>query len=442
MEKIDIIKLMKKNKEEQEKSHTNFEEELYTKLLYEYYDEYIHYNLLTLSKNGIISYKLNSDDIEEREQAEDIKDFVLHTIQDIVKHSDTDINDLAKKELQAFTYLDSLYSRQDDFYSKSMLADYYDKKGSDNLNLLKTKDKAFKKEVANEICDVVIARTNIKTINNFYKKYVITTFDNLYKENKIDFDIIKTDDRTKKIKDNILSTLISFIVELHKLAERNNIIKDDLPIFNFIFTEYEDVKQAMAHLFVGQFLDIYKTKDFQDYLNSNDSGIYDIYLMTEKELEEHKKIIDKYNIIEQKIQEIMICGVFNALNTLNKQGTIIFDMSSKNQRIETITKNIITLITKLFREMALTYLYNEEENKNKKIGIMEYLFLDMTEENYQKKKILLNGIMNMFLSYYPNIDFEDTDYINNREIVVYSSKEISEEELLKKIKKEMSVEIE
>lgn len=442
MEKIDIIKLMKKNKEDQEKSHTNFEEELYTKLLYEYYDEYIHYNLLTLSKNGVISYKLNSDDIEEREQAEDIKDFVLHTIQDIVKHSDTDINDLTKKELQAFTYLDSLYSRQDDFYSKSMLADYYDKKGSDNLNLLKTKDKAFKKEVANEICDVVIARTNIKTINNFYNKYVITTFDNLYKENKIDFDIIKTDDRTKKIKDNILYTLISFIVELHKLAERNNIIKDDLPIFNFIFTEYEDVKQAMAHLFVGQFLDIYKTKNFQDYLNSNDSGIYDIYLMTEKELEEHKKIIDKYNIIEQKIQEIMICGVFNALNTLNKQGTIIFDMSSKNQRIETITKNIITLITKLFREMALTYLYNEEENKNKKIGIMEYLFLDMTEENYQKKKILLNGIMNMFLSYYPNIDFEDTDYINNREIVVYSSKEISEEELLKKIKKEMSVEIE
>lgn len=442
MEKIDIIKLMKKNKEDQEKSHTNFEEELYTKLLYEYYDEYIHYNLLTLSKNGVISYKLNSDDIEEREQAEDIKDFVLHTIQDIVKHSDTDINDLTKKELQAFTYLDSLYSRHDDFYSKSMLADYYDKKGSDNLNLLKTKDKAFKKEVANEICDVVIARTNIKTINNFYKKYVITTFDNLYKENKIDFDIIKTDDRTKKIKDNILYTLISFIVELHKLAERNNIIKDDLPIFNFIFTEYEDVKQAMAHLFVGQFLDIYKTKNFQDYLNSNDSGIYDIYLMTEKELEEHKKIIDKYNIIEQKIQEIMICGVFNALNTLNKQGTIIFDMSSKNQRIETITKNIITLITKLFREMALTYLYNEEENKNKKIGIMEYLFLDMTEENYQKKKILLNGIMNMFLSYYPNIDFEDTDYINNREIVVYSSKEISEEELLKKIKKEMSVEIE
>lgn len=442
MEKIDIIKLMKKNKEEQEKSHTNFEEELYTKLLYEYYDEYIHYNLFTLSKNGIISYKLNSDDIEEREQAEDIKDFVLHTIQDIVKHSDTDINDLTKKELQAFAYLDSLYSRQDDFYSKSMLADYYHKKGSDNLNLLKTKDKVFKKEVANEICDVVIARTNIKTINNFYKKYVITTFDNLYKKNKIDFDITKTDDRTKKIKDNILSTLTSFIVELHELAERNNIIKDDLPIFNFIFTEYEDVKQAMAHLFVGRFLDIYKTKDFQDYLNSNDSGIYDIYLMTEKELEEHNKIIDKYNIIEQKTQEMMIYGVFNALNTLNKQGTIIFDMSSKNQRIETITKNIITLITKLFREMALTYLYNKEENKNKKIGIMEYLFLDMIEENYQKKKILLNGIMNMFLSYYPNIDFEDTDYINNCEIVVYSSKEISEEELLKKIKKEMSVEIE
>lgn len=442
MEKIDIIKLMKKNKEEQEKSHTNFDEELYTKLLYEYYDEYIHYNLLTLSKNGIIIYKLNSDDIGEREQAEDIKDFVLHTIQDIVKHSDTDINDLTKKELQAFTYLDSLYSRQDDFYSKSMLADYYHKKGSDNLNLLKTKDKAFKKGVANEICDVVIARTNIKTINNFYKKYVITTFDNLYKENKIDFDITKTDDRTKKIKDNILSTLTSFIVELHELAEKNKIIKEDLPIFNFIFTEYEDVKQTMAHLFVEQFLDIYETKDFQDYLNSNDSGIYDIYLMTEKELEEHKKIIDKYNIIEQKIQEIMICGVFNTLNTLNKQGTIIFDMSSKNQRIETITKNIITLITKLFREMALTYLYNEEENKNKKIGIMEYLFLDMTEENYQKKKILLNGIMNMFLSYYPNIDFEDTDYINNCEIVVYSSKEISEEELLKKIKKEMSVEIE
>lgn len=442
MEKIDIIKLMKKNKKEQEKTHTNFEEELYIKLLYEYYDEYIHYNLLTLSKNGIISYKLNSDDIEEKEQAEDIKDFVLHTIQDIVKHSDTNTKDLNEKELQAFAYLDNLYSRQDDFYSKSMLADYYHKKGSDDLNLLETKDKAFKKEVANKICDVVIARTNTKAINTFYKKYVITTLDNLYKEKKIDFDITTTDDRTKKIKRNILSTLTSFIVELHELAEKNKVSKEDLPIFNFIFTEYEDVKQAMAQLFVGQFLEIYETKDFQDYLNSNDNSTYDIHLMTSKELEEHKKIIDKYNIIEQKTQEMMIYGVFNALKTLNKQGTIIFDMSSKNQRIETITKNIITYITKLFREMALTYLDNEEENKNKKVGIMEYLFLDMNEENYHKKSILLNGIIDMFLSYYPNIDFEDTDYIDNCDIVVYSSKEITEKELLDRIKNKMNIEIE
>ena len=40
MEKIDIIKLMIQEKQEQEKSQTNFEEEKHIKLLHNYYDEY------------------------------------------------------------------------------------------------------------------------------------------------------------------------------------------------------------------------------------------------------------------------------------------------------------------------------------------------------------------------------------------------------------------
>lgn len=73
MEKIDIIKLMIQEKEEQEKSQTNFEEEKHIKLLHNYYDEYLHYNLLSLAKDGVISYNLNSKNDEEREQAEENK---------------------------------------------------------------------------------------------------------------------------------------------------------------------------------------------------------------------------------------------------------------------------------------------------------------------------------------------------------------------------------
>ena len=124
---------------------------------------------------------------------------------------------------------------------------------------------------------------------------------------------------------------------------------------------------------------------------------------------------------------MFLCGVFNTLNILNKQKTITFDMSSNNKRIQKISKNIITFITKLFQEMALAYLENEENNNNKIIGIMKHLFIDNTIENQDKKKELLNGIMNMFLHYYDRVDFEDDDYIEKVEICIYSSKETTEE---------------
>ena len=78
--------------------------------------------------------------------------------------------------------------------------------------------------------------------------------------------------------------------------------------------------------------------------------------------------------------------------------------------------------------MALAYLEDEENNNNKSVGIMKHLFIDNTLENQDKKKELLNGIMNMFLHYYDRIDFEDDDFIEKMEIGIYSSKETTEEE--------------
>lgn len=434
MEKIDIIKLMIQEKEEQDKSQTNFEEEKHIKLLHNYYDEYLHCNLLNLAKDDIISYNLNSKDDEERTKAEDIKHFVLHTIENIVKYSNTNFNELNEKDLQIFDYLENQYSMRDDFYSGTILKDFYQRKGNDNLDLLETKDKNYKKEVANGICNMLIARTKTKQIKDFYKDYVIPTLNDLYKENEIDFDITKLDDeRAKKIKTNILTTLSSFIIELNELADRIDIQEKDLPMFNFICSEDEKLKQAMALYFINQFMEIYQTKDFQDYLNSNKNGAYDIHVMTDKELEKHNKIVKKYEMIEARTQEMFLCGVFNALNMLNKQKIITFDMSSNNKRIQKISKNIITYISKLFKEMALAYLDDEENNNNKTIGIMKHLFIDNTLENQDKKKELLNGIMNMFLHYYDRIDFEDDDYIEKGEICIYSSKETTEEEVRERL---------
>ena len=58
---------------------------------------------------------------------------------------------------------------------------------------------------------------------------------------------------------------------------------------------------------------------------------------------------------------------------------------------------------------------------------MKHLFIDNTIENQDKKKELLNGIMNMFLHYYDRVYFEDDDYIEKVEICIYSSKETTEE---------------
>ena len=123
---------------------------------------------------------------------------------------------------------------RDDFYSETILNEFYQRKGNDNLDLLETKDKDYKKEVAKGICNMLILRANTKQIKDFYKYYVFPILKDLYKENEIDFDITKLDDeRTEKIKTNILTTLSSFIIELNELTDRIDIQEKDLPLFNF-----------------------------------------------------------------------------------------------------------------------------------------------------------------------------------------------------------------
>ena len=64
---------------------------------------------------------------------------------------------------------------------------------------------------------------------------------------------------------------------------------------------------------------------------------------------------------------------------------------------------------------------------------MKSLFLDCIIETQDKKQKLLNKIINIFLKYYDNINFEDDDYIENITFHLYSSKETTEEEERKRI---------
>ena len=59
-----------------------------------------------------------------------------------------------------------------------------------------------------------------------------------------------------------------------------------------------------------------------------------------------------------------------------------------------------------------------------KLAIMKHTGREINEE-------LLTGIMNMFLHYYPKVDFEDDDYIKNLNLHIYNSKETTEEKKVK-----------
>ena len=87
-------------------------------------------------------------------------------------------------------------------------------------------------------------------------------------------------------------------------------------------------------------------------------------------------------------------------------------------------KKLLVIISSIFLvpSIILSSIYYSLSNSIKEETIRESI-----------KKELLTGIMNMFLHYYPKVDFEDDDYIQNIELCIYSSKETTEEEVRERL---------
>lgn len=270
-----------------------------------------------------------------------------------IAYQDTNFEELNEEQEQAIALLEELFYFDDEFYADFLFNYFNNKRGNDNLNVIETSDIEHKEEIANHICDVLVMKTNNKKILHFYKNYVLPNFKEVHKQGYVDFDITKDDERTNKIKDNILTTLTSFVIEFVSLGNRLD-IKDEneRAIFNFLFSENNDIKEAVALHYIEQFIGIYESKDFQDYLNSNKKGSFDIKIRTDSEITKEIEIQRQYDILEDKVNEIMNCGIIPALEQLNKEKEIVFNPNSPDMKVQKISVNIMKFIAKMIVSYA------------------------------------------------------------------------------------------
>lgn len=423
MEKVDIIKLLKEEQEKENISKTDFENLEIEKQLNNYFDKHLHKKLVELNKNNVIVYLPTSKDKKDIEETNKTKHYVLSVIKRLIAYQDTNFDELNEEQEQAIALLQELFYFDDEFYADFLFNYFNNKRGNDNLNVIETNDIEHKEEIANHICDIIIMKTNNKKILHFYKNYVLPNFKEVYKQGYVDFDITMDDERTEKIKDNIISTLTSFIIEFVSLGNRLD-IKDEneKAIFNFLFSDDKDIKEAIALHYIEQFIGIYESKDFQEYLNSNKEGSFDIEIRTDDEITKEIELQRKYDIIPDKVDEVMNCGIIPALKQLNQEKEIVFNLNSPDMKVQKKSLNIMKFIAKMIISYAENYLDDIEGNQNKTVGIMRFLFLDNTEENIENKKALCKGMINSFLHYYDKIDFENTDF-DKLVIGAYSSKD-------------------
>ena len=191
MEKVDIIKLLKEEKEKQNISQTDFESIAKSKLINNYFGKYLDKKLCELAKDEVIIYNPNSKDSKEIEETNKTKNFVISVITRLVAYQDTNFDELEENELQGIEFFRDLFSFEDEFYANILFNDFNNKRGNDNLNVIETKDLEHKEEIANYICDILGLKANTKAITKFYKNYVVPNFQEAYKQGAIDFDITK-----------------------------------------------------------------------------------------------------------------------------------------------------------------------------------------------------------------------------------------------------------
>ena len=240
MESVDIIKLLKEEQEQKDKARTNHEEENDLSLIFSYYDKYVKPKVDKLISRG----KLHDDDIINYP-------FVINIIQ---KFLTIDKN---------YMFVD-----EEDFYIYPLLDKYYSQKGNDNLGILETKDKDFKNEVADTICEVLLVRQKIKSIRLYFKVYIEPILNELHSQDKIIYDMLSSDEITLETSKKVKTILSSFLGIISSDLILNN--DDEMPTDNMLKSLYQvfftdddiEFKKELAKGICDDFVNFFNENDF------------------------------------------------------------------------------------------------------------------------------------------------------------------------------------
>lgn len=238
MESVDIIKLLKQEQNKQDSARTNEIEEKDLTTMFGYYDKFVKPKIDKLVNQG----KLIDNEIMNYP-------FVMHIIQLFL------------------TIENGLFNIDDeDFYIYPFLFPYFNKKGNDNLNVLLTKDKDFKNEIATSICEVLLTRQKTKCISAYFKGYIEPLLNELNVQGKIIYDMTSTDDTTldisNKIK-NIVTTILGVLSKDLILNNDDETIKNKAIYIVLMTNDNIEFKNKLAKGICEDFLNFYEENDFK-----------------------------------------------------------------------------------------------------------------------------------------------------------------------------------
>lgn len=238
MESVDIIKLLKEEQKEQDSARTNGAEEKDLTTMFGYYDKFVKPKIDKLVSQG----KLKDDEIKNYP-------FVMHIIQLFL------------------TIENGLFNiDEEDFYIYPFLFPYFNRKGNDNLNVLLTKDKDFKNEVATSICEVLLIRQKTKCVSAYFKGYIEPLLSELNSQGKIIYNMLSNDNVVLEISQKIKTIVSSFLGIISSELVLNNdeeIPKDNLLYNVFMTDDNIELKKELSKGICEDFLNFYKENDFK-----------------------------------------------------------------------------------------------------------------------------------------------------------------------------------
>jgi len=161
-----------------------------------------------------------------------------------------------------------MFVDEEDFYIYPILNKYYSQKGNDNLGILETKDKDFKNEVANTICEVLLVRQKIRAIRLYFKAYIEPILNELHNQDKITYDMLSNDKTTLETSEKVKTILSSFLGIISSDLILNN--DDEMPtddmlksLYQVFFTDDDiEFKKELAKGICEDFVNFYNENDF------------------------------------------------------------------------------------------------------------------------------------------------------------------------------------